>query len=292
MTKVFDPRACALLAFASFSLPLSPTLVPAADLIDFHRVDLSKKDPAVRFDLPPSVIVHQVEGAEEIAHLAAGEQLLMVELPVSVLVSKGRVDRVREVVIEIDGADAGLTVHDYSPATRLETEFAKPIEVENTKRNERHREISIGGTVSKITPGAGVSRTRNDVETKKLSRRPPKEAIVVSGPINGRRGVLFKFRPSSQTTLEGEHPLRLTFIAPPHWQGGDLDVRCTATGQRKVLFVKQPAVWGRVVESVALRQLGAPRDDFATEPIRQTTAKPVIEPTAAGPVWKPRQQLD
>lgn len=303
---------CALLAAAVLSPP-----APAADLVDLG-VDLGNSEPVVGFDLPRAVAVREVDGAEGVALLAPGERLLSVELPVSMLVRRGDIRRVDEVVVEVDGSAAGLAVHDYSPATRLESEFTGDIEVQSTTENERHREVSLGGTVAKLAPGGGVSRTRQEVETERLARRAPKQAVVVSGPINQRRGVLFKFRPSSQTTLEGEHPLRLTFVAPADWSGGSLEVRCRAAGERKILFVKQPAVWGSVGGQVELRQskpLGTPghrtADPFIDpfidppreplgEPVRQTAAKPVLPfevaaeparpaPTATGPIWKPRK---
>ena len=109
--------SCTLLALA--------TLAPAGDLIDFKGVDFNSDEPVVHFDLPPSVVAREVIGAEEVAPLAAGERLVTVELPVSVLVRAGNIQRVEEIIIEVDGSVAGLAVHDYSPATRLESEFTR-----------------------------------------------------------------------------------------------------------------------------------------------------------------------
>lgn len=281
--------------FAS-AITVLALLAPASQAGEL--VDLTPNDPQVRFDLPAVVAAREVDGADEVAHLGAGERLLMVELPVSVLVRRGNVGRVDEVVVEVDGSPAGLRVHDYAPATRLETEYAAPIQVTSTTENHRHREVSLGGkiglggAVSQLTPGGGVSRTQQAGQQEKASRLPPKLATVVSGPIHQRQGVLFKFRPSSQTTLEGEHPLRLTLVAPADWAGGSLQVRCQATGEKKVLFVKQPATWGRAVGQVLLLE-ASPQEQEG--PLRQTAAKPVTDPTtpsATGPVWKPRASVE
>ncbi|MEM9187147.1 MAG: hypothetical protein AAGB00_11695 [Planctomycetota bacterium] len=268
-------------------------LAPAWQAGATDIVGLGADLPEVRFDIPRAVLVRGVTpDAEAMPSLAVGERLVAVELPVSVVVAKGDVRRVGEVVIEVDGAAAGLTVHDYAPATRLESEYTGAIQVESTTESDRHLDGTLGGIlpsaagVAQLAPSLSAGKASRDAATEKAARLAPKEAIVVAGAINRRQGVLFKFRPSSQTTLEGERRLAVTFIAPQAWEGGELSVACAASGQRKVLFVKQRKIWGSARAPVTLRLAGAPV--ASARPAAQTVAKPVVSdsvaPNPAAPV--------
>jgi hypothetical protein len=46
--------------------------------------------------------------------------------------------------------------------------------------------------------------------------------------------------------------LAVTFVAPAGWRGGDVHIRCTASGQRKVLWINQPATLGQEADVVRL----------------------------------------
>lgn len=252
----------ALLALA----PVSPS--SAGDL-----VGLGSELPRVQFDVPRTVVARESTGP-------IGRRLVTIELPVSMVVARGEVDRVEEVVISIDGAAAGLTVSDYAPATTLTTEFAGDIEVRTSSESDKHLSGSLGGilpnpggAVAQLTPSISAGTAGRETETETVKRLAPKEAIVVAGAFNRRQGVLYKFRPSSQTTLEGERRLSITFMAPEAWQGGELTVRCIARGEQRVLFVKQQKTWGSAEEPVEVRLASQPAE-------RQTVAKPVAAESA------------
>lgn len=266
-------------------------------------VDLGSTLPRVRFDMPRAVIARDAVTADDddLPFVPAGQRLVTVEVPVSVVVTKGEVRRVEEIVVEVDGAAAGLTVHDYSPATRLESDYTSDIEVQSTTERNHHLDGTLGGilpstagSIAQLTPSASAGRTKLEAETEKHARRAPKEAIVVAGAINRRQGVLFKFRPSSQTTLEGERRLAITFVAPADWTEGELSVTCRALGKRKMLFVKKRETWGAVQAPVEISVAPSPT---------HTAAKPVIPATDAtsdrstiedksGLLWKRRVPTD
>ena len=255
---------------------------PAAKATDI--VGLGGDSPRVHFDVPQLVV------AEELASDPAHRRI-QVKLPVTVVVAKGDVDRVAEVVVEVDGQQAGLTVHDFSPATTLTTEFAGDIEIRTSSDVDRHLDGSLGGIlpnpggpVAQLTPSVSAGAADRETETETLTKLAPKEATVVAGAINRRQGVLFKFRPSSQTTLEGERTLAVTFTAPTDWSGGDLVVRCHARGQRRVLFVKQRKIWGSWSETVAVRPGAAAT--FSQALVDQT---PTVS-TAGALLWKARKE--
>lgn len=242
-------------------------------------VGLGGELPRVRFDVPRTITAAALPCAASKrprAERPRAERLIEVVVPVSVVVAKGDVDRVAEVVIEVDGGPAGLVVRDYAPATTLTTDYVGEIQVETSTGSDRHVDGSLGGIlpspaggIATLTPTLSAGGADRTAETETAKRLAPKRAVVVAAPVNRRRGVRFAFRRSSQTTLEGEHRLTITFAAPADWAGGELTVHATARGERRVLFVKQRTTWGDAADAVdVLPPLTArPR----------TAAKPVLE---------------
>ncbi|QDU90699.1 hypothetical protein Pla175_41090 [Pirellulimonas nuda] len=222
------------------------TLAPAAPASDL--LDLNSRSPDVEFDFPPKVFCRDVT-TDSFTAARPGRRLIEVELPISVVVFRGDADRVRNVVIEISGAGSGLSVYDYAPATQLSTDFVEPIETTSTDDKSKHLDASLGanlplaGAIAHITPGVSTGVTSREATTETRKRLAPKEAVVVSGTTGGRKGVFFKLQQSSQTTLEGEHLLKITFDAPADWQAGELSVTGVARGVRRMLFVEKAAVW-------------------------------------------------
>lgn len=238
----------------------SPAL--AIDLGDFDT-----KTPDVTFDVPNTLVCRDVT-TEAFRQEHPGERLLRVEAPVSLLLYHGEASRIRDVVVEIDGAGAGLRVHDYAPRTELASELANPIEVKQTEGIDKTLGGSLGGKISgdvALLPTISGGVTKNETKTETRSRLAPKQAVVVSGTLNERRGVYFKLRKSSQSTLEGERTFSVTFIAPTDWPGGSLDVSCLARGKQKWLVVEQRRVWNETHRPVELRL------------VSHTVAKPVTE---------------
>ena len=200
-------------------------------------------------------------------------------------------ERVEEVAIEVRLEDPALAVRQYTPATRLESEFASEIEIKTTSGGDRQLDASLGGVlpiaggVAHLTPSISAGSGEHSSATKTVTRKSPKQAVVVSGALNHRRGAFFKFRRSTQSTLEGEHDLTLTFAAPADWQGGKLTVACQARGQRKVLFVKQRKIWGSTTAPINLRLAGA-------APLAQPTLQTVAKPAVGESIWKLRKETE
>jgi len=269
---------------------LAPACAQAADIVGFGA-----EYPEVRFALPATTACRDVTPA---GFLATPERarLLEIKLPVSMVVTRGEVQRVEELAIEVRLDDAALVVHQFSPATRLETEFASEIQVKTTTGGDRQFDASLGGVlpisggVAHLTPSITAGSAEHQSATETATRKPPKQAVVVSGALNHRRGAFFKFRRSSQTTLEGEHELSLTFAVPAQWERGQLTVACQARGERKVLFVKQRKIWGSTTAPVNLHLAGATptREPERPTPVLQTVAKP----TAVESIWKLRNSAE
>jgi hypothetical protein len=98
--------------------------------------------------------------------------------------------------------------------------------------------------VAHVAPSMSAGISGSETAVEKMNRLPPKHAVVVSGTSSEGRGVFFKLKRSSQTSLEGVHDLSVTFVVPPEWRGGDVRVGCSARGRRKVLWLEQPATLG------------------------------------------------
>jgi hypothetical protein len=206
---------------------------------------------------------------------AASNNERFVELTLSVSVRFRGVSPadVDELDIEINGAPAGLRVASFSPTTQLASDLTQAIETTTTTRLSNSLDATLGGTlptpyselVAHVTPSISAGTSRSESATEKVTRLPPRRAVVVSGTSLEGRGVFFKLKKSSQNSLEGVHPLVVTFRAPADWQAGAVRVFCTARGQRKILLLKQPATLGRVAGDVKLRLLTDAADTNAAE---------------------------
>ena len=207
-------------------------------------------------------------------------RLMELTLPMSVRFHGLSAADVEEIDIEIDGAAAGLRVFDFSPATQLASDVAQPIETITTTKEAASLDATLGGklpipfgdAVAHATPSINGGISGSKTATEKLNRLPPKHAVVVSGTSSEGRGVFFKLKRSSQTSLEGVHLLSVTFVVPADWQVGEARVGCSARGRRKVLWLKQSATLGRAAGTVQIYAAG-------TAPAH-TVAKPVAADAA------------
>ncbi len=235
--------------------------------------------PQVRFDIPQRFTAREVLSDDPLAG-----RLIEVTVPISVRVVAGDIHRVKEVSIEIDAGGTGLLVHDFSPQTTLGTDLAGNIRVSTTKEAGQKFNASLGGqspiplgeVIAQVAPSISASKTRREVEVKTTTRLPPKKPTAVSGTLGGGRGVFFQLRPSSQTTLEGQHLLSVVFRAPDDWLASDLAVRCAALGERRVLWFDQPKIWGnaRAKTRVALPATAPAPHSVAKQPVGEWVARP------------------
>lgn len=235
-------------------------------------------EPPVEFDFARLTPYCEAMPITESAESYASEKLIEVVLPISVRFHAIPVEDVEEILVEVDASSAGLRVYDFRPTTRLASDVVQAIETTTTARSARSLDATLGGAlpvpvgelVAHVTPSVTAGVGKSDVTTEKLSRLPPKEAVVVSGTSSEGRGVFFKLKRSSQTSLEGVHELTVTFVAPGDWEGGGVRVACTAHGQRKVLWMDQSATLGERVVRVQLYRAGdAEMRELAEERVRK-----------------------
>jgi hypothetical protein len=237
---------------ASFSLVLV-TIPPSHAVAD---------DPALTFDFGRTLECRDVTPPEYL-DAYPDERIVECTLRLSVQLTAGAIGEVDEIRVEINDCDGRLRVHDFSPRTRLESEFAAAIETTKTVESNHSFSASlggeipcIGGTVAHLTPTIGGGLGGKEVVTEKLKRIAPMQAVVASGTINEEHGVFFTLRASPTDTLEGTHELAVKFVVPASWRGDAMLVVCQATGQQKVLWMKQRAVWGQKSTPIALYLAG------------------------------------
>ncbi|MEN0111931.1 MAG: hypothetical protein AAF805_14525 [Planctomycetota bacterium] len=247
--------AIAAAMFSTFGARAAAFELPSVDLRPIELESFDTRTPEIAFDVPRELLVRDVT-TDAFRVERPGERLFEVVAPVTLVLYHGEAERVRDVVIEIDGGAAGLRVHDYAPRTEVAAELARPIEVKQTHTSDRSFGASLGGKLAgdaALTPTVSGGTSSADTRTETRSVLAPKRAVIVSGAINGRTGVFFKLRSTSQGTLEGERPFRVTFAARADWDGGDLAIRCVARGEKKWLFVEQRRVWNETSRPVSLR---------------------------------------
>ena len=257
--------------------------------------------PHVEFDVAPIAECRDITPPERITQYP-NQRLVEVALSVSVRFCGMSMDDVDELAIEVNGMSAGFRVDDFSPATQLASDISHDIETTTTSKKSRSLDGSLGGTlpvpgadaVAHLTPSISAALSNCDEATEKIKRLPPKHAVVVSGTSLEGRGVFFKLKRYSQTSLEGVHQLTVTFVAPRFWQRSAIQVDCAARGDRKMLWMKQT---GTVGQSSRMVQLVA----MSAKPVRQLVLKPLVSDSpaaktetatekavsAAAPQWRP-----
>jgi hypothetical protein len=204
------------------------------------------EEPALAFDFGRTIACRDVTPPEFLDEFPE-ERVVECTLRLSVHLTGGAIADVESIRVEISDCDERLRVFSFSPSTRLESEFADDIQTTKTKESSHSFTASlggelpacVGGVVAHVTPTIGGGAGGKEVVTEKVIRVAPKQAVVASGTMNEEHGVFFTLRPSPTTSLEGVHELAVQFIVPETWRGDAVRVSCLATGQQKVLWMKQ-----------------------------------------------------
>lgn len=243
-------------SFASLVILIISPYCIAGEIDEFCEMfDLNSDNPEVGFDVPSEVIAIDVT-PEAYALKQPERRLIEIEIPVSLLLFRGQASRIEDVVIEIEASESDLQVHDYSPKTLLTTNITKPIEQRQSSASDKTLGGSLGGKLGTdiaISPTIDGGMSKSNTVTETITIEPPKQATIVSGTLNNRRGAFFKLRPSSQTTLEGERSFKVTFSIPCNWPGGEIDIRCYARGQQKILLIEKHRIWNETTASAEIQ---------------------------------------
>ena len=129
-----------------------------------------------------------------------------------------------------------VEIADWLPNTQLDSDILSAEEM-TTATDVQTVIIGVDGKLNPQIRGAsagyaGGSWNNKDEKTRqsivKLSRRPPKHAVVVAGTMNRGQTLYFKLRRSSDRTLEGSKEFVLLLVAPSKWEGDSILAHCTA----------------------------------------------------------------
>ncbi len=230
--------------------------------------------PVVEFDFGRTVECREIVAPElDEEFLAPDEKMIEMKLRVSVHLLSGKLADVKEIRVEVSDSDGRMRVHDFLPTTRLESLLTEQIEWTRTMEKNRslgatlggEAPLLLGGVVAHMTPSLNGTVGQRELVTEKKQRLAPKHLVLSSGTIGQEHGVFFKMRASSQSSLEGVHELTIRFIVPSHWRGDAVRVSCQATGQKKILWLKQHKVWAHIMAPVALYLAGDSRARRAAE---------------------------
>jgi hypothetical protein len=222
-------------------------------------------ETGLAFDFGRTIECRDVTPAEFVDRYP-DERIIEATLRLSVYLTSGAISDVETIRVEIGDVDRRLKVHNFSPSTRLESEFAAAIETVKTVESSHSFEASlggeipcIGGTAANVTPSISGGKGGKEVVTEKQKRVAPQQAVIASGTTNEEHGVFFILRPSPTTSLEGVHELKVQFIVPVTWRGDAIRVAVQAAGNQKVLWMTQQKVLAEKSTAVALYLEG----DFA-----------------------------
>lgn len=263
-----------------FNCPVSFVVVCSIGLLGFAPPVRGDEPVEVQFDCRPAIACRDVTPPEFLdAH--PQEKVVEAVVRVSVRASRGNPDHIQELLFELRGPQRRMRVLDFSPMNQFESEATEPIQVSKIVEDSRSVGISLGGKAVapvgevkvEAAPQASLGKSKRNVVTENWKKRPPQRAIVISGTTDDGYGVFYKFKPSSQSSLEGVKELTCRFAVPSNWRGDWLLLSCRATGDRLKYFVKTTTTCGRRRDVLGLYLAGDPDAQDAAEQLSRVQAE-------------------
>lgn len=229
-------------------------------------------------------------------------KMVDVQLDVSALFTPGDTAVITEYTVRIVSRHEDVQVADYSPRTELQSEVFGPLQV--SQEGDRVREAAIRGVAG--YPGVGSAQGYayyhdNSRETVHFAKKPALELVNAAGTLERRRGVYFKIKQSSQTTLEGARPFRIVFEVPNSWRADLLDVTIEAAGldsanskRPRILSTQQfvVAVYQEYDENAANAATRYVRQQEKLKQSAKTFAKTIEQRSYPTPIHKLGAKLD
>ena len=229
-------------------------------------------------------------------------RMVDVQLDVSALFTPGDAAVITEYTVRIVSRHEDVQVADYSPRTEMQTDVFGPMQI--SQEGDRVREAAIRGAGG--YPGVGTAQGYayyhdNSHETVHYAKKPSMELLNAAGTLERRRGVYFKVRQSSQTTLEGARPFRIVFEVPNSWRADLLDVTIEAAGlenshskRPRVLYAQQfvVALYQEYDENAANAATRYVRQQESLKQFAKTYAKTIEQRSYPTPIHKLGAKLD
>ena len=180
----------------------------------------------IQFDAPSILNCREVT-TEEFANTHSLEKLLEVRLRVSSLVENGSDQQIQELFFLAYSPEKSFRIVDFTPTTSVLTEHAGPIETSQNRENANNAGLNFQPTIElagKASINASLSDKQGD--SRRTTMLPPMKQVVASGTQSRESAAYFKFRPNSQSTLEGTQEINLIIQVPIAWRADVLHVHC------------------------------------------------------------------
>jgi hypothetical protein len=197
-------------------------------------------------------------------------KIIEARVRVSMLLAEGNAADLDELRIEIASPARRLPLFSYSPATTLDTDIVGTVETIASGDTTRSATAGIGGNASahegplhlQLSPSASLGKTEHQGVKETYRKRPPQQPIVTTGTSHAEHGVFFKFRRSTQDTLEGIKELTCRYIVPLEWKGDWLLLTCQvrAASTRYLVTTIEPCGQLKVFLGLYLQEERAGRE--------------------------------
>jgi hypothetical protein len=125
---------------------------------------------------------------------------------------------------------------DYLPQTKLDTNIVGPVAV---GRGETAKSLTVvaaegGGGVkfdfvnANVSGKASTEKANEVTSNVQMSLVPPKQLVTMTSTQDGGRTLLFKLKPFSLITLEGDKDFAFLAAVPKDWKGDCFTLECAA----------------------------------------------------------------
>lgn len=197
---------------------------------------LDAGQPAVVFDVPALVGVHEISYADGHTTTDVTQKTIEVVIPVSAVIESGERGNIDEFRFDIYWNRNIYPLADYGPKTRTESDIEGLISVEKNSSKNIGAGINLNGGYPDVVSGtAKIDLSKSDGTRLKYQEVPQHQLLVASGTVQRGTGAFFRFHPSKRESLEGGRDLIVAYRVPQSWRGGVLKVECRGEGHRKII---------------------------------------------------------
>lgn len=196
------------------------------------RVDADQ--PAVVFDVPAMLPMNELI-ASGVAPVSASK-IIEVVIPVTAEIRPGDRDHIDEFRFDVSWNGHCFPVVDYGPKSQTVSHIEGTINIDQTDDKNAGIGFNANSDQLEIATLTGRLDLSNRSTARKTYREIPQHhPVIASGMIYRGTGAFFRFHRSRTETLEGGREVVVAYRVARDWRGGLLNVKCRASGQRKIL---------------------------------------------------------
>ncbi|MFO0867327.1 MAG: hypothetical protein U0935_00120 [Pirellulales bacterium] len=202
---------------------------------------LNASEPRVQFDVAALVAAREcqvnslTDGASP--DRLPGGRLVEVQLHVSVLVPPDSSRELSELLVRVEPLERRAQVYDFAPRTTLSSDVQGTVQLQRREESRRTLDFQARGQYFGFADGhiegSSFDQSTTDSHWQQL---PALSLCVASGTVNRGSGVYFKFKPTTRSTLEGDHEVGLVLRVPESWRGGCFSLSCESYSRSPTLL--------------------------------------------------------